>query len=115
MLVHALDCLRPQGAVIDLAFYQDGAPKLRLGEAFHHNGLRHIAAQIFRPPRKLQHSWTRRRLSDQTVKFLLACGAEIKRHVITDVVPLAHAQQVFDDIAAKRRQPLQIVFRVDEP
>ena len=115
MLAHALDCLRPQGAVIDLAFYQGGAPNLFLGEAFHHNGLRHIGAQIDRVPRKLQHAWNRRRLSDQTIAFLLACGADVRRHLITDVVPLARAQQVFDDIATKRRQPLQVVFRVDEP
>src|SRR5262249_38088180 len=35
----ALKALRPQGAVIDLAFYQGGADRLRLGEEFHHNGL----------------------------------------------------------------------------
>jgi hypothetical protein len=101
--------------VIDVAFYQTGAPHLCLGEAFHHNGLRHLAAQIYRVPRKFQHDWNRRRLSDQTVKFLLEVGADVKRHLITDVVPLSHAQQVFDDIAAKRRQPLQVVFTVNEP
>ena len=35
----ALQALRPQGTVIDLAFYQGGADRLRLGEEFHHNGL----------------------------------------------------------------------------
>jgi hypothetical protein len=113
-LAQALDCLRPQGTVIDLAFYQSGAPCLQLGESFHHNSLRHIAAQIFRVPRRLQHCWNRRRLSDVTVKFLQACGADVKRHLITDIVPLVQAQQVFEDIAAKRRQPLQVVFTVPE-
>jgi threonine dehydrogenase-like Zn-dependent dehydrogenase len=35
----AMRALRPQGTVIDLAFYQGGADRLRLGEEFHHNGL----------------------------------------------------------------------------
>ena len=113
-LARALDCLRPQGAVIDLAFYQGGAPNLCLGEAFHHNGLRHLCAQISRVPRKLQHAWNRRRLSETTIAFLRACGDDVQRHLITDVVPLAWAQRVFTDIADKRTQPLQVVFCTDE-
>ncbi|MDQ3699323.1 MAG: zinc-binding alcohol dehydrogenase [Chloroflexota bacterium] len=114
MLAAALDCLRPQGTVIDLAFYQGGAPAVQLGEAFHHNGLRHVSAQIFRVPRRLQHSWDRARLSQATVQFLLECGADVKRHLITDIVPLTQAQGMFEDIAAKRRPPLQVVFSVAE-
>ncbi len=113
-LSQALDCLRPQGAAIDLAFYQGGSPDLCLGEAFHHSGLRHIAAQISRVPRRLQHAWNRRRLSEVTLRFLVDCGDEIKRYLLTDVVPLASAQQVFEDIASKRAQPLQVVFCADE-
>ncbi len=113
-LCQALDCLRPQGTVIDLAFYQSGAPNLMLGEAFHHNGLRHIAAQIFRVPRKLQHSWNRRRLSEVTIRFLQECGQDVKRHLITDVVPLTQAQRIFEEIEARRRQPLQVVFEVGD-
>jgi NADPH:quinone reductase-like Zn-dependent oxidoreductase len=113
-LAQALDCLRPQGTVIDLAFYQNGAAAVQLGEAFHHNGLRHVAAQIFRVPRRLQHAWDRRRLSDVTVRFLAAHGDDVKRHLITEVVPLDQAQRVFEDIAAKRRQPLQVVFSVPD-
>jgi threonine dehydrogenase-like Zn-dependent dehydrogenase len=109
-LAQALNSLRPQGTVIDLAFYQSGAAAVQLGEAFHHNGLRHVAAQIFRVPRRLQHAWDRRRLSDVTVRFLAAHGDDVKRHLITEVVPLDQAQRVFEDIAAKRRQPLQVVF-----
>jgi len=113
-LCQALDCLRPQGTVIDLAFYQTGAPRLMLGEAFHHNGLRHIAAQIFRVPRKLQHAWNRRRLSEVTIQFLQACGRDVRRHLITDIVPLTQAQRIFEEIEAKRRQPLQVVFEVGD-
>ncbi len=49
----ALRLLRPQGTVIDLAFYQDGADAVRLGEEFHHNGLSLRCAQIGRVPRGL--------------------------------------------------------------
>jgi threonine dehydrogenase-like Zn-dependent dehydrogenase len=113
-LAQALDSLRPQGAAVDLAFYQGGAPALNLGEAFHHNGLRHICAQISRVPRKLQHTWNRQRLSEVTLRFLLECGDDVRRHLVTDVVPLSRAQHVFEQIAEKRSQPLQVVFRASE-
>jgi threonine dehydrogenase-like Zn-dependent dehydrogenase len=112
LLAHALDALRPQASLIDLAFYQGGAPALRLGEAFHHSGLRHISAQISRVPRRLRHRWNRARLSRQ-LRFLQDCGDDVRRHLITDVVPLAAAQRVFDEIASRRRQPLQVVFSLD--
>ena len=50
-LDRALKALRPQGTVIDLAFYQGGLDATRLGEAFHHNGLAIRCAQIGRVPR----------------------------------------------------------------
>ena len=59
----ALRALRPQGTVIDLAFYQGGADGTRFGEEFHHNGLSLRCAQIGRVPRGLAHLWDRRRLS----------------------------------------------------
>jgi NADPH:quinone reductase-like Zn-dependent oxidoreductase len=60
-LHEALRALRPQGAVIDLAFYQGGSEALRLGEEFHHNGLAIRCAQIGRVPRGLGFTWNRRR------------------------------------------------------
>ena len=48
LLQLALESLRPQCTVIDLGFYQGGAPEVRFGEVFHHNGLRHVCAQIRR-------------------------------------------------------------------
>ena len=38
-LATALRVLRPQGTVVDLAFYTGGAEDVQLGEEFHHNGL----------------------------------------------------------------------------
>ena len=71
-LATALRCLRPQGTVIDLAFYQGGADEVRLGEEFHHNGLAIRCAQIGRVPRGLAPAGTARRLSAETLALLRA-------------------------------------------
>ncbi|MCE7986158.1 MAG: hypothetical protein DYG89_33695 [Caldilinea sp. CFX5] len=83
----ALRCLRPQGAVIDLAFYQGGAEAVRLGEEFHHNGLTIRCAQIGRVPRGLGHLWNRQRLAIETIDLLRTFTLEICDHLITDIVP----------------------------
>ncbi|RSM87926.1 zinc-binding alcohol dehydrogenase [Kibdelosporangium aridum] len=112
-LALALRLLRPQGTVIDLAFYQDGADAVRLGEEFHHNGLAIRCAQIGRVPRGLSHSWDRERLSAETVAMLRAEGETILKHVITDVLPVEHAPQLLTDIAERRRHVVQAVFTFD--
>ncbi|MFL5793808.1 MAG: zinc-binding alcohol dehydrogenase [Actinomycetota bacterium] len=109
-LQDALRALRPQGTVIDLAFYPAGAEELRLGEEFHHNGLRIVCAQIGRVPRGLQHLWDRERLSAATLELLAARGADVRRHLVTDLVPMPQAPALFADLAARRRQVLQAVL-----
>jgi threonine dehydrogenase-like Zn-dependent dehydrogenase len=111
----ALRALRPQGAVIDLAFYQDGAAEVCLGEEFHHNGLAIRCAQIARVPRALAGSWTRSALSEQTLVLLQARGTEIRQHLITDLVPFAQAPGFLVDLAARRRHTLQAVFEFTGP
>jgi threonine dehydrogenase-like Zn-dependent dehydrogenase len=108
----ALRSLRPQGVVIDLAFYQDGADAVRLGEEFHHNGLTIRCAQIGRVPRGLQHSWDRARLARETIELLRARGGLIREHLITDVVDFEEAPGLIADLAARRRHTIQAVFRV---
>ena len=108
----ALRSLRPQGTVIDLAFYQNGASVLRLGEEFHHNGLAIQAAQIGRVPRSLADRWNRRRLAAETIALLQAYGPSLRQHLITDVVPLDEAASLIADLAARRRHVLQAVFEV---
>ena len=71
-LATALRCVRPQGVVVDLAFYAAGAEEVRLGEEFHHNGLVLRCAQIGRVPRGLTASWDRERLSRATIELLRA-------------------------------------------
>lgn len=111
-LVTALRSLRPQGTVIDLAFYQGGAPELRLGEEFHHNGLSIRCAQISRVPRGLSHTWTRRRLALETLDMLHLYSDLICQHVITDVIPFNDAPALFDDLASRKRSVIQAVFSV---
>ena len=109
-LAEALRCLRPQGTVIDLAFYPGGAPELRLGEEFHHNGLTIRCAQIGRVPRGLDHLWDRERLSRETIALLRARGHAIRKHVITEVVPFVDGPALLHDVAARRRHVIQAVL-----
>jgi threonine dehydrogenase-like Zn-dependent dehydrogenase len=109
-LSQALRSLRPQGAVIDLAFYQGGAAELRLGEEFHHNGLTVRCAQIARVPRGLGQAWDRRRLADETARLLAARGDAVRDHVVTDLVPVEQAPAVVLALARRERSALQVVF-----
>ena len=108
----ALAALRPQGTVVDLAFYQGGADEVLLGEEFHHNGLGIRCAQIGRVPRGLAHAWDRARLSAATVDLLRAHGPAIREHLVTDMVALDEAPGLLSDLAERRRHCLQAVFGV---
>lgn len=109
----ALKTLRPQGTVIDLAFYQGGADALRLGEEFHHNGLNIRCAQINRVPRGLPQ-WDRRRLAEETIGLLKSHGAVIREHMITHIVPFNDGPAFLADLVENRPDFLQIVFKVSE-
>jgi NADPH:quinone reductase-like Zn-dependent oxidoreductase len=109
-LALALRMLRPQGTVIDLAFYPGGSEDVRLGEEFHHNGLSLRCAQIGRVPRGTRHLWDRDRLSTETLTLLAAYGQDIVRHVITDYVPMSAAPQSLIRLAGGRHNGLQLVF-----
>ena len=106
----ALRSLRPQAAVIDLAFYQGGADAVRLGEEFHHNGLTIRCAQIGRVPRGLGHLWNQARLADETLDLLREGGELIREHVITDTVGFEGAPELMQQLAARERHAIQAVF-----
>jgi NADPH:quinone reductase-like Zn-dependent oxidoreductase len=110
----ALQALRPQGTVIDLAFYQGGADALRLGEEFHHNGLTIRCAQINRVPRGLAHLWDRKRLALETVALLRAEAPAILREVITHIVPFEDGPAFLGELVKNRPDFMQIVFQVAE-
>ena len=109
-LATALRVLRPQGTVIDLAFYPGGCDEVRLGEEFHHNGLSVRCAQIGRVPRGTAHIWDRDRLTTETLHLLQARGADIAAHLITDYAPLSEAPKVLTELASSRHAGLQMVF-----
>jgi threonine dehydrogenase-like Zn-dependent dehydrogenase len=109
-LALALRLLRPQGTVIDLAFYQGGADEVRLGEEFHHNGLSLRCAQIGRVPQGLAGTWSRDRLSRATLDLLIERGAAVRAHLITTIVPFDAAPTLFADLAARRHGGLQAVL-----
>ncbi|MET3896337.1 threonine dehydrogenase-like Zn-dependent dehydrogenase [Devosia sp. UYZn731] len=108
----ALRALRPQGTVIDLAFYQGGADALRLGEEFHHNGLSLKCAQINRVPRGLAHQWDRKRLANETIALLRDEGAAVIREMITHIVPFADGPAFLQELVETRPEFVQIVFKV---
>jgi NADPH:quinone reductase-like Zn-dependent oxidoreductase len=108
----AMKALRPQGTVIDLAFYQGGADALRLGEEFHHNGLNIRCAQINRVPRGFSAVWNRVRLAAETIKMLESQGGLIKEHMITHVVPFDDAPAFISALLERRLEFLQVVFKV---
>ncbi|MET9340136.1 zinc-binding dehydrogenase [Nonomuraea sp. NPDC004354] len=111
-LALALKLLRPQGTVIDLAFYPHGADEVRLGEEFHHNGLSIRCAQIGRVPRGLAHAWDRERLSYETVE-LLRNARGLREHLVTDVVGFGQAPELLTDLAHGRRHAVQAVLSQD--
>jgi threonine dehydrogenase-like Zn-dependent dehydrogenase len=106
----ALRLLRPQGTVVDLAFYQGGADAVRLGEEFHHNGLSLRCAQIGRVPRGLAGTWDRERLSAATIDLMTPYGDAIRKHLVSAVVPFDEAPALLTDLAARRRQDLQAIL-----
>jgi threonine dehydrogenase-like Zn-dependent dehydrogenase len=110
VLHEALRSLRPQGVVIDMAFYTDGAAELRLGEEFHHNGLTVRCAQISRVPRGLSTGWDRRRLAAETGALLAARSDDLRRHLVSHVVPVAEGPSVLRALAHRELDARQVVF-----
>ena len=113
VLHEALKCLRPQGCVLDLAFYQGEARDLRLGEEFHHNGLTIRCAQIGRVPRGLAATWDRRRLACETAHLMRVRGDDLRTHLLTDIVPLAEAPAALLALARREHSTTQMVLDFD--
>ncbi|MGY1650673.1 zinc-dependent alcohol dehydrogenase [Geodermatophilus sp. SYSU D01119] len=112
-LATGLKALRPQGVVVDLGFYQGGAGAVRLGEEFHHDGLSVVCAQISRVPRGMGPAWPRAALAAVTLDLLRERGDDVRRHLVTDVVPFAEGPALLADLAGRRlaAPPLQAVLR----
>jgi threonine dehydrogenase-like Zn-dependent dehydrogenase len=112
-LHQCLKALRPQGTVIDLAFYQGGSEEVRLGEEFHHNGLAIRSAQIGRVPRGLAPLWTRERLRAATVDVVRAHARVLREALVTDRVPFEDGPAFLTDVLRRRRHALLAVLDCD--
>jgi threonine dehydrogenase-like Zn-dependent dehydrogenase len=111
----ALECLRPQGTVIDMAFYQSGASDLFLGREFHHNGLTIRCAQIARVPAPLADTWSRQRLAQETIELLRDNGDLIAEHLITHCVPFNTGDRFLTEMALRYHPEIvQAVLRVED-
>lgn len=114
-LATALRIVRPQGVVVDLAFYTEPAAAVHLGAEFHHNGLTIVSAQIGRTPRGTGPWWDRHRLSRETIALLRERGTDIRQHLLTDVRPLIEAPAALTEAATVRRTSVGLVFTCTPP
>jgi threonine dehydrogenase-like Zn-dependent dehydrogenase len=112
-LAEALRSLRPQGTVIDLAFYDSSGDDLLLGEEFHHNGLAIRSAQIGRVPRGLAPLWTRERLRAETVDVVRVHARVLREALVTDRVPFEDGPAFLTDVMRHRRHALLAVLDCD--
>lgn len=109
----ALRCLRPQGLVVDLAFYQDPASAVRLGEEFHHTALTIRCAQLGHIPRVFAGRWSRHDLAERTVQLVRDRGEEIRAHLIARTVPFDQGAGVLTRLAQRHEPPLTSVLTFD--
>jgi|GEM_PF-275345 len=114
LLAQALGCLREQGTVVDLGFYQHGAAEVRFGREFHHNRLRHVCAQIGAVPRAQRQHWTKRRLAEETISCL-AHQQDAFLGLITHDLPFSRGQWAFERLAARDPSMLQVILHPDHP
>ena len=109
-LALALRLLRPQGTVIDLAFYTDDGARAAAGRGVPPQRARR-AHRADRPGAAWhRHMWDRERLSAETISLLRAHGPAVREHVVTDVVPSAEGPALLADLAARRRHVIQAVL-----
>jgi threonine dehydrogenase-like Zn-dependent dehydrogenase len=94
-LAEAIRLVARKGLVVAVGFYQGGAEHLRLGDEFHHNGVRVVSAQIGNPFGSL----TRRDLQERTLELALN-GVLVLGGLPRVVMPVTEAAEAF---AALRR------------
>lgn len=109
-LATALRVARPQGVVVDLAFYTEPAAAVHLGAEFHHNGLALVCAQIGRTPRGTSPWWDRHRLSLATIDLLRSRADDVRRHLLSRQHPFSEAPAVLTSLAGGARGGVGFVF-----
>jgi NADPH:quinone reductase-like Zn-dependent oxidoreductase len=101
----ALRCVRPHHTVVDLGFYQDQVPALSLSGDYHHQGLTLRAAQVGNQPRGLEAIWTKHRLIQEGLSFLMKTHALLAEVLLADQVPFESAPAFLGHLAATPDQP----------
>ena len=86
----AIRLVRRQGAVIAAGFYQGGTDAVRLGEEFHHNGVRIISAQIGNP-----HSSTDRPGLQITARDWITDGGMAPRLIPSTPFPVEEVAEAY--------------------
>lgn len=99
-LNEAIRTVARKGLVVAVGFYQGGAEALRLGEEFHHNGVRVVTGQIGNPYGDL----TRRDLQLRTLE-LVAAGQLVLGRLPSLVVPVERAAEGFGAL----RRPAEVL------
>lgn len=67
-LSDAIRCVRRRGTVVAVGFYQGSPSSLQLGDEFHHNGVRIVAAQIG----NIHPDWDRPSLEARAIELVRA-------------------------------------------
>ncbi|WP_233507426.1 zinc-dependent alcohol dehydrogenase [Spongiactinospora gelatinilytica] len=111
-LHEAIRTVRRGGRVVAAGFYQDGALDLRLGEEFHHNQVQLVASQISSVASWLVHRWDVPRLQ-RTFMDLAVAGRVDTAALVTHVVDVTEAAEVYAMIDRRPHEVLQVVFKFD--
>ena len=110
-LDRALKALRPQGTVIDLAFYQGGARRHPPRRGLPPQRPRHpLRPDRPRAPRLRRRSGTAAASPPRPSRCSRAEGDAIRRHLITHVVPFDDGADFLRRLPVERPDFLQIVF-----
>jgi 2-desacetyl-2-hydroxyethyl bacteriochlorophyllide A dehydrogenase len=95
--------------VVALGFFQGDAVGLRLGDEFHHNRIDLVCSQISGVDPVLQHRWDDGRLAREFLR-LVGEGRVTLHPLITDVVPVAQAPELFRRLDQRLPDVLQTVL-----
>jgi threonine dehydrogenase-like Zn-dependent dehydrogenase len=91
----AIACAHLGGLVVAVGFYQGGAPRLRLGEEWHHNRLTLVSSMsAWGAPHRSAPAWDRRRLVT-AVADLLFSGAVATDRLAVRKFPFADAPEAY--------------------
>jgi 2-desacetyl-2-hydroxyethyl bacteriochlorophyllide A dehydrogenase len=106
----ALASARLAGTVVAVGFYQGGAPRLRLGEEWHHNRLTLLSSMgAWGAPHRSAPCWDRERLMSAVVE-LLRSGAVSTERLLTRTYPFAEAAAAYEWLADHPAEAIKVAL-----